>query len=151
MAIGHNLKSAFASSGGLSVRGAGRIAHTGLKEDQVVKTNWGLKRQCLSCGARFYDMQKHPVTCPKCAAIYDPDSALRGRRSRPAVEKEEERPKKKKGEAAVVIDALEAEEDLGEDGLGEEDEDLIEDASELGEDEDDMVEVIENAEGEGEE
>ena len=116
----------------------------------MAKANWGLKRQCLSCGARFYDMQKNSITCPKCGAIYDPESALRGRRSRPVAEKEEERVKKKKSESALVMDELETE-DLGEGDLGEEDEDLIEDASELGEDEDDMVEVIENAEDEGEE
>ncbi len=25
---------------------------------------WGLKRTCLSCGARFYDLNNDPMTCP---------------------------------------------------------------------------------------
>ncbi|MBX3513539.1 MAG: FYDLN acid domain-containing protein [Xanthobacteraceae bacterium] len=28
----------------------------------------GTKRRCLSCGAKFYDLDKRPVVCPKCDA-----------------------------------------------------------------------------------
>ena len=31
------------------------------------KPELGLKRICVSCGARFYDLGKAPATCPKCA------------------------------------------------------------------------------------
>jgi uncharacterized protein (TIGR02300 family) len=26
----------------------------------------GVKRLCTSCGAKFYDLDKRPVVCPKC-------------------------------------------------------------------------------------
>ena len=26
----------------------------------------GVKRQCLACGAKFYDFNRAPPTCPKC-------------------------------------------------------------------------------------
>ena len=26
----------------------------------------GLKRICLECGGRFYDLNKRPITCPSC-------------------------------------------------------------------------------------
>ncbi|MEM9470036.1 MAG: FYDLN acid domain-containing protein, partial [Pseudomonadota bacterium] len=26
----------------------------------------GLKRICMSCGIRFYDMNKKPIICPTC-------------------------------------------------------------------------------------
>ncbi|AQS89006.1 hypothetical protein AA101099_1981 [Neoasaia chiangmaiensis NBRC 101099] len=28
----------------------------------------GLKRVCVSCGARFYDLNRNPAVCPKCGA-----------------------------------------------------------------------------------
>lgn len=35
------------------------------------KPEWGVKRSCLSCGARFYDLLRDPVICPKCGAEFD--------------------------------------------------------------------------------
>lgn len=29
-------------------------------------SEWGTKRTCQSCAAKFYDMQRSPVVCPKC-------------------------------------------------------------------------------------
>ena len=34
--------------------------------------NMGLKRQCLSCGGKFYDLAKDPILCPKCGATFEP-------------------------------------------------------------------------------
>lgn len=36
----------------------------------MAKTELGTKRVCQSCGAKFYDLAKDPITCPKCGAIY---------------------------------------------------------------------------------
>lgn len=30
----------------------------------------GTKRKCSSCGASYYDLNRSPVTCPKCGAAY---------------------------------------------------------------------------------
>src|SRR6516225_8017620 len=98
----------------------------------VAKPEWGTKRICPSCGTRYYDLLREPVICPKCSTPYDPEAFLKSRRARPIppVEKEIE------PVGAEELDTeLEAEE-------------LLEDASELGEDEDDMAEVIENVEEE---
>lgn len=32
----------------------------------MVKLEFGTKRICPSCSARFYDLNKNPITCPKC-------------------------------------------------------------------------------------
>ena len=32
------------------------------------KPAWGTKRFCPSCGARFYDLRRTPITCPVQAA-----------------------------------------------------------------------------------
>ena len=31
----------------------------------------GTKRLCGSCGAKFYDLNKDPIHCPKCGAVYE--------------------------------------------------------------------------------
>lgn len=40
------------------------------------KDEWGVKRQCGACGARFYDLMREPVECPKCGETYSPNAAL---------------------------------------------------------------------------
>lgn len=32
----------------------------------MAKTDLGLKRQCVACGTRFYDLMRAPAVCPKC-------------------------------------------------------------------------------------
>jgi uncharacterized protein (TIGR02300 family) len=108
----------------------------------VSKPEWGTKRNCQSCGARFYDMRRSPIECPKCGTIFDPEALVKARRPRAVA-------------APVVVAPIPAAEpELAEEGEagtpvpeGEEEE-VIEDASELGEDEDDVAEVIENVEEE---
>lgn len=110
----------------------------------MAKPEWGTKRQCTSCGARFYDLMKAEIACPKCGTVYDPDASTKSRRSRPAAEKPVEREAVvEEAEAPVEAEAAEGEET-------EEEDELIEDTSDLGEDEDDMAEVIENVEDEEE-
>ena len=44
----------------------------------MAKPELGTKRQCQSCGAKFYDLQKDPILCPKCDSVFQP-MVLRGR------------------------------------------------------------------------
>lgn len=126
-------------------------------EATVAKPEWGMKRVCPNCGARYYDMHREPVMCPKCGAAYDPETLLKTRRARPAPEPEEaiEPMADEEIDADVATEEVEGEEGAeavpaeGEEA-DEEEEEVIEDASELGEDEDDMAEVIENVEDEEE-
>ncbi len=48
----------------------------------LVKADLGIKRVCPSCGARFYDLQKRPIECPKCAFSFEPESLYKQRRPR---------------------------------------------------------------------
>ena len=32
----------------------------------MAKPEWGKKRQCTSCGTKFYDLRKEPIVCPSC-------------------------------------------------------------------------------------
>jgi uncharacterized protein (TIGR02300 family) len=121
----------------------------------VAKPEWGTKRICLNCGARFYDMNRDPITCPTCSTTIDPVVQSRPRRTRATpklaaaaavvevvrpvvVEPDEE------VEAEVEVDDDEvvvAAEDDEEEEAEEDGESAIEDVSELGDD--DMADVIE--------
>jgi uncharacterized protein (TIGR02300 family) len=35
----------------------------------VAKPELGTKRLCSNCGAKFYDLSKDPIVCPKCATV----------------------------------------------------------------------------------
>jgi uncharacterized protein (TIGR02300 family) len=38
----------------------------------VAKPDLGTKRLCASCGAKFYDLGKDPIVCPKCETVFHP-------------------------------------------------------------------------------
>lgn len=42
----------------------------------------GLKRICMSCGARFYDLNKKPIICPSCATEFTGEIKVKARRGR---------------------------------------------------------------------
>jgi len=48
----------------------------------MAKPEWGVKRMCASCGARFYDLLRNPIVCPKCEAVFDPADLTRPRRAK---------------------------------------------------------------------
>nr|WP_298683149.1 TIGR02300 family protein [uncultured Dongia sp.] len=109
----------------------------------MTKPEWGTKRICGSCAAHFYDMRKATIVCPKCKTVYDPDAVMKSRR-RVA---EKMTPVK----AAVVDDPVaDVEADVEEEDIGDEEDVVLEDASELGEDDEDISEAIEKGEDEGE-
>lgn len=46
----------------------------------MAKPELGTKRLCASCGAKFYDLNKNPIVCPKCETVFEPVVAVtRGR------------------------------------------------------------------------
>lgn len=96
----------------------------------MAKPEWGTKRVCQSCGAKFYDLLRSPILCPACGATYDPEALLRSRRSKPA-------PKPKAGKVAEIEadDAVEAEEEEVEE-IDEEADGVMEDTDDLGDDDD---------------
>lgn len=55
----------------------------------------GEKRVCSDCGAKFFDLKKRPVVCPKCGFSYDPDSVPKrpARKAAPTPKPEEAKDK----------------------------------------------------------
>lgn len=74
----------------------------------MVKPEWGTKRECTDCGARFYDMDKDPIVCPKCEAIVTPESAKLTRAEARAKAKLEAEEKSKAEEAKASAAKVES-------------------------------------------
>lgn len=115
----------------------------------MAKPEWGTKRVCKSCAAKFYDLKRSPILCPKCGAKFDPEALLKSRRPRtPAAAKaikpakevpselddREGKPKDEDDIDAVIGDVPEIKDDDGDDDT------LLADTSDL--DEDDVVAVV---------
>jgi uncharacterized protein (TIGR02300 family) len=45
----------------------------------VAKPELGTKRLCGNCGAKFYDLIKSPIVCPKCSTVFVPPTTARAR------------------------------------------------------------------------
>ena len=119
----------------------------------VVKATWGTKRTCQSCAARFYDLNKSPMKCPKCGREHDREDFVKVRRGRGAAAAAaaataaasaaaaalaKAAAKKKADDAALVGDELVDPE--GDDALEEDD---------LADDTDDIEVEVEDDKGEG--
>ncbi len=94
-----------------------------------MKLEWGAKRSCLNCGARFYDLQKSSAACPKCGTVYEIQATPKGRRGRAAaldLSKD------------LLLDDVNTDLDLVADveGIGD---DVIDDADDLDDDLDDIA------------
>ena len=45
----------------------------------VAKPELGTKRLCGNCGAKFYDLVKSPIVCPRCSTVFVPPTSARAR------------------------------------------------------------------------
>jgi uncharacterized protein (TIGR02300 family) len=76
----------------------------------VAKHELGTKRLCASCGAKFYDLNKDPIHCPKCGAVYEVVVATRPLRpagpvtARPPVPERAPAPEPQEGETVSLED-----------------------------------------------
>jgi uncharacterized protein (TIGR02300 family) len=79
----------------------------------VAKPELGTKRLCGNCGAKFYDLSKDPIVCPKCHTVLElaavssrsrPDSAA-ARAAAPVPEEETVAPETAEAEFVSLEDA----------------------------------------------
>ena len=105
----------------------------------MAKPEWGVKRACLACGTRFYDMRKDPILCPSCGAKFDVETIFRPRRTRAPVDEAPAKPVAPAAEDGDDIDkelAALADDSLVDDD--DEDDAAIEDTSDLADDDSDV-------------
>ena len=50
----------------------------------MAKSELGTKRLCAGCGAKFYDLGKDPIVCPKCETVFHPVVMTRSSRAEAA-------------------------------------------------------------------
>lgn len=113
----------------------------------MAKPEWGTKRSCDSCGAKFYDFHRDPIICPKCGTKVTLTTATRPKRSRsarPETAVEEKPPAASEDDkVAAEIDDIEESDDVD----GDVDDDtLLDDDDEF---EGEIIDV--NAGGDGDE
>jgi uncharacterized protein (TIGR02300 family) len=113
----------------------------------VAKIELGTKRQCQNCGAKFFDLNKDPIVCPKCGTVFQGAAA----RAQRAPQKDEEEEEEAVAPAGIELVSLE-EADVGDekvavvadDDIEVEDDEAAEDTflEEEEEDEDDVAALI---------
>ena len=126
----------------------------------MAKPELGLKRQCMSCGAKFYDLNRDPAVCPKCGTPYQATAMSRAAApvvARAAPADDEETELEAVGPEMVSLDEVEAgenEKDIpGDDDIdvaddGAEDDTLLEDEGEGDDDGSELIDSdLEDAEG----
>lgn len=108
----------------------------------MAKPELGLKRSCVACGTRFYDLARTPAVCPKCGTE-QPAEQPRLRRAA-AAPLPDDKLKKRANAPGAEPDDIEVEDVEGDEAI-EDAEELEDDAEALGED----IEVATDTEEEG--
>jgi uncharacterized protein (TIGR02300 family) len=109
----------------------------------VAKPELGTKRICASCGAKFYDLSRDPIVCPKCGTVYEvaamparATAAAAAAKPAPAAAAEEAEPVQPAGAEVISLEeAAEAENKAATgksapEAEGEEDVEIADDSSE---------------------
>jgi uncharacterized protein (TIGR02300 family) len=76
----------------------------------VAKPELGAKHQCQNCGAKFFDLNKDPIVCPKCGTVFQAAASARARPA-PKPDEEESELATPAGVDIVSLDEVEASEE----------------------------------------
>jgi uncharacterized protein (TIGR02300 family) len=76
----------------------------------VAKPELGAKRQCQNCGAKFFDLNKDPIVCPKCRTVFQ-GLVARAERATAKEEEAEDEAVAPAGVELVSLDEVEATEE----------------------------------------
>lgn len=113
----------------------------------MAKPELGAKRQCQACGAKFFDLNRDPIVCPKCGSVFQGATA-RAERATAKEEENEDEPANSAGVEMVSLDEVEAAEEKAADPVVDDidvdDDESADDAflEEEEEDEDDVSSLI---------
>ncbi|SKA12652.1 TIGR02300 family protein [Enhydrobacter aerosaccus] len=118
----------------------------------MVKASWGIKRTCQNCAARFYDLNKSPIKCPKCGREHDREDFVKVRRGRAAAAATTAAAAAAAAAAKAAAAKNKKIEDvaLGDDDAAlEADDEALEDTDDLADEADDIEVDVEDDKGEG--
>jgi len=116
----------------------------------VVKASWGTKRTCQNCAARFYDLNKSPIKCPKCGREHDREDFVKVRRGRGAAAAAAVTAAGAAAAAKLALAKSKKVEDGAEEAADiEADDEALEDTDDLADETDDIEVEVEDDKGEG--
>ena len=114
----------------------------------MAKPELGAKRQCQACAAKFFDLNRDPIVCPKCGTVFQ-GATMRAERVSAKEEESEDEPTAATGGVEIVsLEEVEAAEEKSADPVVDdidvEDDETADDAflEEEEEDEDDVSSLI---------
>jgi len=126
-----------------------------LKRLIVSKAELGIKRLCPNCGARYYDLNRNPIVCPRCGTEFEAPAAATAAKARPQTARpeatEDEAETEVAAPAAELVSLEEADEEATDSGavkvdLGDDDEAIEDDDEEddtfLADDEDEETDDV---------
>ncbi|WP_057462721.1 TIGR02300 family protein [Pseudovibrio sp. POLY-S9] len=68
----------------------------------MARPELGTKRLCAACGAKYYDLKRDPIICPKCGDMFDLGMTAKTAKAVKAVQKEEAKEALVKDDAELV-------------------------------------------------
>jgi uncharacterized protein (TIGR02300 family) len=95
--------------------------------DSVPKPDLGGKHQCLNCSAKFFDLHKDPIVCPKCGTIFQPTPLSARAAARAAPQADDDEVESDAGAELVPLEEADADEDKVVAAVVDDDADEIED------------------------
>lgn len=113
----------------------------------MAKSELGAKRQCQACAAKFFDLNRDPIVCPKCGTVFQ-GATMRAERASAKEEENEDEQANAAGVEMVSLDEVEAAEEKSADPVVDDidvdDDESPDDAflEEEEEDEDDVSSLI---------
>ena len=78
----------------------------------MAKPELGAKRQCQACAAKFFDLNRDPIVCPKCGTVFQ-SLIARAERASAKDEDSDDEPVASAGVEIVSLDEVEAAEEKG--------------------------------------
>ena len=100
----------------------------------MVKPELGTKRLCPSCGSKYYDFDRTPIVCPKCATVFTVAAlTLRAKAAAPVAEEEVEVEENLPVDF-VSLEEADAEQSGGEEVPDIEDEEIADIGADIGDD-----------------
>jgi len=117
----------------------------------VVKASWGTKRTCQNCAARFYDLNKSPIKCPKCGREHDREDFVKVRRGRSAAAAATTAAAAAAAAKLALAKSKKVESGALEDEAAdiEADDEALEDTDDLGDEAEEIEVTVEDDKGEG--
>ena len=115
----------------------------------MVKASWGTKRTCQNCAARFYDLNKSPIKCPKCGREHDREDFVKVRRSRSAAATAATAAAAAAAAKLALQKSKKVEDAALEEGAAEVDDEALEDTDDLADEADEIEVEVEDDKGDG--